>query len=172
MERPKVRGEKSPSRWSSEFHRYFPEWADRPTRAGAQREADRNSYLAGGYAEEFGYLTQRERWPAISPLAGDPERCKLWRAQVGALHPGYPECPTPLDREAMQHPSPGGSGAERHSHEMRHIDSGSRADSARFNVIQVGIRQHAASDHAGLRIGLFSWIKEYRIRRRRLNRDV
>jgi hypothetical protein len=82
-----------------EVHRYFPEWADRVPQAGAQVEADRNSYLAGGYAEEFGYLEQRGTRAAL-PLIGDPERSLLWHAHVGGLHPGYPECPTPQDREA------------------------------------------------------------------------
>src|SRR6185437_1945232 len=36
-----------------EDHRFFPEWADRPPSTESLHEADRNSYLAGGYAEEF-----------------------------------------------------------------------------------------------------------------------
>src|SRR5690242_3515000 len=78
---------------SEEVHRYFPEWADRVPQAGVQVEADRNSYLAGGYAEEFGYLEQRGTRAAL-PLIGDPERSLLWHAHVGGLHPGYPECAT------------------------------------------------------------------------------
>src|SRR5581483_9122326 len=62
-------------------------------------EADRNSYLAGGYADEFGYGASPGGLPAIAPLAGDPESSRLWREQIGALHPGYPECPKPVDRE-------------------------------------------------------------------------
>src|SRR5690348_10328391 len=82
----------------SEIHRYFPEWADRPTGPDPQHESDRNSYLAGGYADEFGYGVFPGRPPAIAPLDGDPEDSGLWREQIGALHPGYPQCPKPLDR--------------------------------------------------------------------------
>jgi hypothetical protein len=32
-------------------------------------------------------------------LNGDPECSKHWRTQIGALHPGYPECSRPLDRD-------------------------------------------------------------------------
>jgi len=80
---------------ATEDHCYFPEWADRPPAGESMREADRNSYLAGGYAEEFGHrapLTHNAA-PAI-PAEEDDE----WRVQAGCLHPGYPECPRPLDR--------------------------------------------------------------------------
>ena len=33
---------------------YFPEWADRPPSVGTASETDQNSYMAAGYAEEFG----------------------------------------------------------------------------------------------------------------------
>jgi len=81
-----------------EFHRYFPEWADRKTRSGVPREAERNSYLACGYAEEFGYRVTAESPLALPPLLGDPERGTYWCVQIGALHPGYPECPRPMER--------------------------------------------------------------------------
>jgi hypothetical protein len=82
---------------SAELHRYFPEWADRPATVGRQLEADRNSYLAGGYAEEVGYREQGG-CRAIGRLDGDPENSYLWRAHIGGLHPGYPEYGTPHDR--------------------------------------------------------------------------
>ena len=68
----------------SDIHRYFPEWADRPVGPDAQHESDRNSYLAGGYADEFGYGADAGLPPAISPLTGDPEESRVWREQVGA----------------------------------------------------------------------------------------
>jgi hypothetical protein len=86
-------------RRDEETHRFFPEWADRVERSGVQPESDRNSYSAGGYAEEFGYRAQ-PGLPTPAPLlSGDPEGRKIWRTQRGALHPGYPECPRPLDRD-------------------------------------------------------------------------
>lgn len=86
----------SDSEWiATEDHCYFPEWADRPPAAGSVHEVDRNSYLAGGYAEEFGHRARALPAQALSvPVEGDGE----WRVQIGGLHPGYPECPRPLDR--------------------------------------------------------------------------
>ena len=89
---------------ASDVHRYFPEWADRPVGPDTQHESDRNSYLAGGYADEFGYGAHAGRPPAIAPLDGDPEGSRLWREQVGGLHPGYPQCPKPLDRYVLEIP--------------------------------------------------------------------
>jgi hypothetical protein len=81
-----------------EVHCYFPEWADRPDSAGPIHEADHNSYLAGGYAEEFGYHLRPDSPPVFPPLIGDPDRSREWSVQLGCLHPGYPECPRPADR--------------------------------------------------------------------------
>jgi len=80
-----------------ELHRYFPEWADRPFSNGLLFEAEHNSYLAGGYAEEFGYQS-RDGASVFPALSGDPEASGLWRVQIGCLHPGYPQCPRPQDR--------------------------------------------------------------------------
>lgn len=86
--------------WPGEVHRYFPEWAARPPlRDGVLHEADRNSYLAGGYAEEFGYDRQPDQPADLAHLDGEPERSEEWRMQLGALHPGYPERARPLDWE-------------------------------------------------------------------------
>lgn len=85
----------------AEVHRYFPEWADRYPRGGRHLEADRNSYLAGGYAEEFGYHDDPEcpECPnGMVRLTSDPEQCRHWRLHVGGVHPGYPECPRPDGR--------------------------------------------------------------------------
>lgn len=83
-----------------DMHRYFPEWADRQLRAGAYLEAERNSYLAGGYAEEFGYGDERGCRVGACLIVAEPERCCLWGAQIGGLHPGYPELATPHERDA------------------------------------------------------------------------
>lgn len=80
----------------SEEHCYFPEWADRPPATGSLHEVDWNSYLAGGYAEEFGHRVQSVPVPpAPIPAGAGGER----RGQIGCLHSGYPECPRPVDRE-------------------------------------------------------------------------
>lgn len=78
-----------------EDRRFFPEWADRPPSTESLHEADRNSYLAGGYAEEFGHGVQQTIPAAHTPAEEDTE----WRVQIGGLHPGYPECPRPRDRD-------------------------------------------------------------------------
>jgi hypothetical protein len=93
-------------------HRYFPDWADLPWREGPLPESDRNSYSAGGYAEEFGYSAQ-SGLPALAPtLDGDPESGARWHLLVGCLHPGYPERPQPLAQDWML-PEPGLSGRAR-----------------------------------------------------------
>lgn len=144
----------------SGIHRYFPEWADRPVGPDAQHESDRNSYLAGGYADEFGYGTALGYPPAIAPLDGDPESCRLWREQIGALHPGYPECPKPLDRYGSERPR------EMHAARSGRIPS---RGAAAFRVIQVGLQAETRRSHTALRIGLISFIAERLIRSRRLN---
>ena len=84
-----------------EDHRFFPEWADRPPSTESLHEADRNSYLAGGYAEEFGHGVRETLSAAHAPPA---EEDSEWRVQIGGLHPGYPECPRPLDRDLRGKP--------------------------------------------------------------------
>ena len=143
------------------LHRYFPEWADRPTAPSGQHESERNSYLAGGYADEFGYGTGPGRQPAIPALTGDPEDSSLWREQVGALHPGYPQCATPLDRY----------GVEERPH-IRAVRLTHREPAAQvgFKVIQVGPRVAATPDPAALRLAVISFLSELLIRHRHLSR--
>ena len=86
-------------RHRGETCRYFPDWADRPLGAGSYQEADRNSYDAGGYAEEFGYRMRRPS-RAAPALMEDPEAFDCGRVYVEGLHPGYPERPRPCDRVA------------------------------------------------------------------------
>jgi hypothetical protein len=142
----------------SDIHRYFPEWADRPVGPDAQHESDRNSYLAGGYADEFGYGTAAGLPPAISPLTGDPEESRLWREQIGALHPGYPQCPKPLDRDLLEAPRRVSAAPPRRE---PHRGVG-------FRVIQVRPRGRGPLG-AGLRLGVISFLVERLIRHRRLN---
>lgn len=80
-------------------HRYFPEWADRPVRDGTSPESERNSYSAGGYAEEFGYSWQSGVPAPLATFVRDPESSQQWCVFVGCLHPGYPECPKPFARD-------------------------------------------------------------------------
>lgn len=83
----------------NEDHRYFPEWADRPGLRGPLVEADHNSYLAGGYSEEFGYHLSADRPLVFAPLDEDPDSSRFWYVQITGLHPGYPECGRPEDRD-------------------------------------------------------------------------
>src|SRR5581483_9861103 len=157
----------------SETHRYFPEWADRPIGPEAQHEADRNSYLAGGYADEFGYGTHAGRPPAIAPLDGDPECSRLWGEQIGALHPGYPQCPKPADR--LLEPPDGRVRAVGAGTDEPHKAFASRMIRAQpvarmaFRIIRVGSRDRVVSGHPALRFGVISFLAERLIRRRHLN---
>lgn len=144
------------------IHRYFPEWADRPSGPDTtQREAERNSYLAGGYADEFGYGAHPDGLPEIAPLDGEPEDSRFWREQIGALHPGYPQCPKPVDRYLSQTPreafAAGRSRSEPHA-------------SVGFRVIQVRGRDRPPLSHVVLRFGMLAFLAERLIRRRHLNR--
>ena len=128
----------------NEEHRYFPEWADRPEIPGPPLEADHNSYLAGGYSEEFGYRTGTDRPPIFPSLEGNPDESGLWRVQMTGFHPGYPECPRPEDGERLRH---GlilqGDGSERDQRAMavsRGSSAASRAALREFRVIRVGLR--------------------------------
>lgn len=153
-------GEMSTDGAVSEIHRYFPEWADRPPGPDTQHESDRNSYLAGGYADEFGYGANAGRPPAIAPLDGDPEESRWWREQIGALHPGYPQCPKPLDRYHLETP--------RQMLAVRQSRGGPRTEVG-FRVIEVRPRGQAPLWHAALRVGVISFLAERLIRRRHLN---
>jgi len=140
-----------------DVHRYFPEWADRPVADGVLWESDRNSYSAGGYAEEFGYASQAGLPPAARPLSGDAERSKQWCWQIGALHPGYPECSKPLDRESIRVggvslPSEQSSGPRHEAATCPNADKTlapwERCPSD-FRVIRVGQR-HSVRTHFGV----------------------
>lgn len=79
-----------------EPHRYFPDFVDSLPPSQPELEADRNSYLAGGYAEEFGYRPQPGISRGVLVLDGEsPEQSPEAHLQAGALHPGYPLRPHP-----------------------------------------------------------------------------
>ena len=85
-----------------EYRRYFPDWTHRSLPIGNEVEADHNSYLAGGYAEEFGYPVQVQPSRGatlIDGAAADDDALRL--IQWAGLHPGYPLRPHPIsvDRE-------------------------------------------------------------------------
>jgi hypothetical protein len=87
---------------TDEYRRYFPDWTHRSLRVGEELEADHNSYLAGGYAEEFGYLAGAESSRGVPLIDGEsPDDYALRLVQRGGMHPGYPLRPYPVavDRE-------------------------------------------------------------------------
>ncbi|MGH8169050.1 MAG: hypothetical protein ACRET5_02955 [Steroidobacteraceae bacterium] len=146
----------------NEEHRYFPEWADRPGIPGAPLEADHNSYLAGGYSEEFGYRTGADRPPVFPSLEGDPDMSGFWRVQITGFHPGYPECPRPEDGERLRHrlglggAFDGGERAEMRMAGARGSGEASRVLVRQFRVIRVGVRAGRIFPHVGLSARLAS----------------
>ncbi len=109
----------SPQR-AYEDRRYFPDWAARLVEVHDEVEADHNSYLAGGYAEEFGYLAQPGSSRGVPLLDGEsPEESAEWQGQAAATHPGYPIRPRPVavDGEQVAAAAPERQRAET-SHEL------------------------------------------------------
>lgn len=144
-----------------EDHRFFPEWADRPPSTESLHEADRNSYLAGGYAEEFGHGVQQAVPAACTPPADEDSE---WYVQIGGLHPGYPECARPRDRDLRGKPlAP-----------TAPLRPGSRAAGvlqrsvAAFKVIMVG-RSSRDTRHTGaipatlVRLAKALWIRRHKL---------
>jgi len=158
-------------RWPPEgTHRFFPEWANLPAGRGPQQESDWNSYLAGGYAEEFGYHVQPGFWTGFAVIARLPESSRQSRAQIGALHPGFPECPRPGDQHrdatvrdgASDEPRPAMSGAV--ASEKNRPPEQSRGQ---FKVIIVR-REGTAKPHLHFAPTLMALWAEFRIRHRTL----
>lgn len=99
-----------------EYRRYFPDWTRRSLRSGKDLEADHNSYLAGGYAEEFGYPARVPSYRGATLIDAASADDDAWRlVQWAGLHPGYPIRPYPLSvereetlrRGALSRPSSG-----------------------------------------------------------------
>ncbi|MGH8295493.1 MAG: hypothetical protein ACRETZ_08345 [Steroidobacteraceae bacterium] len=148
----------------NEDHRYFPEWADRPEIQEPPAEADHNSYLAGGYSEEFGYHVSIDRPPVFAPLEGDPDGSRLWYVHITGLHPGYPECGRPDDRERFRWHS-GTEEALRARTARIHIrdsTASSREPPRPIRVIRVGERARQATRHGGLARRLASFWSRWR----------
>jgi hypothetical protein len=82
----------------SDPRRYFPDWTECPFARGRELEADHNSYLAGGYAEEFGYMATNEWSRGVPVLQESPDRSRKRRGQAQMTHPGYPLRAHPLAR--------------------------------------------------------------------------
>lgn len=157
----------------NENHRYFPEWADRPAISGAPVEADHNSYLAGGYSEEFGYRVSVDQPPVFAPIEGDPDSSRLRYVQITGLHPGYPECARPDDRDHFRRNGRRGETEESRTAragpiQVRAHDSAGRpSQSAQpIRVIRVGERARKATRHDGLATRLISiwgrWLSAHR----------
>lgn len=80
----------------NEPRRYFPDWTHCAFANGKDVEADHNSYLAGGYAEEFGYMASDEWSRGVPVLDEPPDRSRKRRGQAQMTHPGYPLRAHPL----------------------------------------------------------------------------
>ena len=87
---------KSTSQSMSEPRRYFPDWTRCAFASGREVEADHNSYLAGGYAEEFGYMATSEWSRGVPVLDEPPDRYRKRRGQAQMTHAGYPLRAHPL----------------------------------------------------------------------------
>jgi hypothetical protein len=92
----------------NEQRRYFPDWTRRVLEVHEELEADHNSYLAGGYAEEFGYCAQGGASRGVPLLDGEsPEDYAEWLARTAAIHPGFPlrAYPIALPSHAVRAPA-------------------------------------------------------------------
>jgi hypothetical protein len=140
-----------------EDHRFFPEWAERPPAAGSLHEVDRNSYLAGRYAEEFGHRARSA--PDARAVSASIEAEGEWRVQNGCVHPGYPECARPVERGSLE------TRGEAVSVDWRSPRPAelSRAGLTLFRVILVG-----RGSERKLRSGMWSPWRKLQIRRTRL----
>lgn len=154
---------RDPTRYLNEDHRYFPEWADLPGKRGPLVEADHNSYLSGGYSEEFGYYVSADRPPVFAPLDGDPDDSRLWYVQITGLHPGYPECGRPHDRNPLRR----GEAMEGARRVGRGSGAAPRKSMRPIRVIRVGERTRRTASHDGLATRLTSLWTRWRDAHRR-----
>ena len=93
----------SPQR-TNEQRRYFPDWTHRSLKDGEELEADHNSYLAGGYAEEFGYRADAVASRGVPLLDGEPpEESEERLVQAVTMHPGYPIRAYPVAPARVRH---------------------------------------------------------------------
>jgi len=105
QERQTMRVAPDSPRPTSEQRSYFPDWTLRLPEYREELEADHNSYLAGGYAEEFGYWAHPGASRGVRVFDGEPPEDSVeWFGQAGAMHPGYPIRPYPFagDRDLLE----------------------------------------------------------------------
>jgi|SRR5215469_8832395 len=126
----------SQNRSAAPTHRYFPEWADLPYRDGSPPESDRNSYSAGGYAEEFGYSLQSGLTALAPTLEDETESSPARLLLIGCLHPGYPERARPLGQDEGLASAGVTVASTRHSESAAHRDE--------FKVIRVDQRRQGS----------------------------
>lgn len=149
-----MRVEPTSRRHLGEQRRYFPDWTDRPLESRPELEADRNSYLAGGYAEEFGYratLACSRGVPVLEQEA--PELCSEWHSQARAMHPGYPLRPHPfaedLDAVGPEHPA---GDVSHHAREYDNRLTWERADVEHHGAyVVVSHRRYERERHGAVR---------------------
>jgi hypothetical protein len=106
-QRSAMRVEPNDLRRMGEQRRYFPEWTPLDLEKYSELEADHNSYLAGGYAEEFGYRAEPGCSRGVPVLDGESaEQCPECHGQAWATHPGYPLRAHPLELQ-LEHTDEG-----------------------------------------------------------------
>jgi hypothetical protein len=125
IEGPVMRAKPDSESRMGEQRRYFPDWTRHARASSFELEAEHNSYLAGGYAEEFGYWAQPGFSRNVSVLEGEsPERCCERFRQAQVTHPGYPLRAHPLagdlDRKARERKRGGTSLAPKASEPVKH----------------------------------------------------
>lgn len=120
-----------------EQRRYFPDWTRHARASSVELEADHNSYLAGGYAEEFGYRAQPGFSRDVPVLENEsPERCCERYRQAQATHPGYPLRAHPLAGDLDRMARERRIGARQHGGRLAQRASESANCGAYFTVDQ------------------------------------
>jgi hypothetical protein len=133
----------------NEQRRYLPDWTRRVLEVHEELEADHNSYLAGGYAEEFGYWAQPGASRGVPLLDGEsPEEYAEWLAQ-SAIHPGYPLRPYPiaLDREHPRHGFPASARRSRIEASSEAVHASARKIAYRGTYVRVTDRRYERERH-------------------------
>jgi hypothetical protein len=133
----------------NEQRRYFPDWTRRVLEIHEELEADHNSYLACGYAEEFGYWAQPGASRGVPLLDGEsPEEYAEWLGQT-AIHPGYPLRPYPIafDRERPGRAFAAPAGRPRIESSNESVDALAREIARRGTYVRVTERRYEHERH-------------------------
>jgi hypothetical protein len=163
-----MRLEPESPRRTDEDRRYFPDWTRSLVDAREEIEADHNSYLAGGYAEEFGYRAQPGSSRGVRVLDGEsPEESPEWQSQARATHPGYPISPRPIviDGEQTGYVVSHDAALES-AHDMRAHGGFVRVTDRPYEHVRHGAEQRAAALFTRLLAGLVTWNWDLLHRRR------